>query len=229
MNQINKNQLKPENLKRGDSNKTQQTNQIHSLNPQTMSLFFEDYQPLSEKFYQSIISYDLILKQNFKTPMQLPCLDKIVLSTTSKNYVLEKKNLLVTLAAFELISGQKPKLTLAKQSVSNFKIRQDQILGCKVVLQKKLMYEFLDKLSQIIFPRLREHKKKQINACRLRKVQGFCSLNYGIQNLMTFPELENHYELVDSFKGMNLTIIMSNSTPQISFLILTGFQLPFLP
>lgn len=207
-----------------------------TLNNQKVSQFNEIFLSIngensSKQFYQEILSYDLILKQNYTTIMQLPRLDKIVLNTTSKTYVNEKKNILFTLAALELISGQKPQLTYARKSVANFKVRQDQIIGCKVILRENLMYVFLDKLSKVIFPRIREIPNKknlaQINKKRLESSK-LAASSFGLKNLMIFPELEKHYELVDNFRGMTVSLVLSNSTNKSIdlSLILSGFQLP---
>ena len=209
---------------------------------------------LSKNYYEKVLTYDLILKQNYTNIMQLPRIEKIVLNTTSKNYVNDKKYILFTLAALELLSGQKPQLTYAKKSVANFKIRQHQILGCKVVLRKNLMYIFLEKLSRIILPRIRDSAKKnhmtQINqnlefSHSLKKnffgpystkSKEFIAYTFGLKNLMMFPELENHFELVENFRGMNLTFVLS-ACPNANFknqtdnsiellLILSGLQIP---
>lgn len=203
---------------------------------------------LSKKYYENILAYDLILKQNYKNIMQLTRIEKILLNTTSKSYVTDKKFILFTLAALELLSGQKPKLTYARKSIANFKIRQHQILGCKVVLRKNLMYAFLDKLSRIIFPRIRDFTKKKINRepkqilFSIKKIiptksSKLKAYTYGLKNLMIFPELENHFQLVENFRGMNLTFVLSrfNNTINLNntekykelILILSGFQLPF--
>lgn len=216
----------------------------------------EPYQTqLSQEYQQKIIMYDLILKQNYTNIMQLPRLEKIVLNTTSKNYANDKKYILFTLAAVELISGQKPQLTYAKKSVANFKIRQHQILGCRVVLHENLMYTFLEKLSRIILPRLRDITPKKSNTQKNQNIslidqkhslKSKISLAYtfGLKNLMLFPELENHYELVENFRGMNVSFIFSissqknclnnsdtvnstkNSLEKDLALILSGFQIP---
>jgi len=185
---------------------------------------------LSEKFYREILTSDLILKQHLTTVMGLPRVDKIVLNTTSKNYVHEKKFVNSTLGALELLSGQNVQLTHSRKSIANFKIRQDQILGCKLVLCQNTMYGFLDKLSKIIFPRIREFSKK--NGVAETKSGGSpksskIAYNFGFQNMMIFPELENHYDLVEIFRGMNCTFVLSNCTPKTSLLLLSGFQLPF--
>lgn len=191
----------------------------------------------SKKYYQNILAYDLILKQNYTSIMQLPRVEKILLNTTSKTYVTDKKYILFTLAALELLSGQKPQLTYAQKSIANFKIRQHQIMGCRVVLRENQMYTFLDKLSKIIFPRIRDYSKRklltQINTnalftsnWHLDKNTKMSAHTFGFQNLMIFPELENHFELVDNFRGMNLTFVLSNSNKTSSRLLLSAFQLP---
>jgi large subunit ribosomal protein L5 len=185
---------------------------------------------LSKKYYQDILIFDLILKQNVTTVMQLPSVEKIVLNTTSKNYVNEKKFINSTLGALELLSGQNVPLTHSRKSIANFKIRQDQIVGCKVVLGENSMYDFLDKLSKVIFPRIRDYSKNNSLFQTNRNYPEKCSkiaYNFGFQNMMIFPELENHYDLVEIFRGMNCTFVLSNCTPKTSLLLLSGFQLPF--
>lgn len=190
---------------------------------------------LSKKYYQDVLVYDLILKQNYTSIMQLPRLEKIVLNTTSKMYINDKKHILFTLAALELLSGQKPQLTFARKSVANFKVRQHQIIGCKVTLHQNQMYTFLDKLSKIVFPRIRDHSKLkpqlelknlEKNSFNMKKSNKLGTFTFGLQNMMIFPELENHYELVDNFRGMDLSFIISNSNNKTSSLFLSGFQLP---
>jgi large subunit ribosomal protein L5 len=153
-----------------------------------------------------------------------------VLNTTSKNYVNDKKFINSTLGALELLSGQNVQLTNSRKSIANFKIRQDQIVGCKVVLGENSMYDFLDKLSKVIFPRIRDYSKNNSLFQTNRNYPEKCSkiaYNFGFQNMMIFPELENHYDLVEIFRGMNCTFVLSNCTPKTSLLLLSGFQLPF--
>lgn len=227
-------------------------------NSQDISRIFYDsviQNNLSENYYRKILTHDLVLKQNFTNIMQIPRLDKIILNTTSKNYSNEKKNILFTLAALELISGQKPQLTYAKKSLANFKIREHQILGCKVVLRKTLMYAFLDKLSKVILPRIRDTIKKSLNTAnsvesqkQTKKSNQLITYNFGIKNLMIFPELENHFEFIENFKGMNLCFVLRTpflkkkknfiSSHKVYFnqnlksanflLVLSGFQIPIL-
>jgi large subunit ribosomal protein L5 len=203
------------------------------------SFFVTNQENSSKKHYQHIIIYDLILKNNYTTVMQLPRVEQIILNTTSKNYLNDKKLILFTLTALECISGQKPQLTYAQKSIANFKIRQSQLLGCKVVLCNNLMYNFLEKLSKIIFPRIRDYSKKkqqQLNGNDFSRISNKqnkslskkrLTHDFGFHNLMIFPELENNFELVTSFNGMNLTFVLSNSDKKSRKLLLSGFQIPF--
>lgn len=192
---------------------------------------------LSDKYYRNIIAYDLILKQNYVNIMQLARIDKIILNTTSKIYIQDKKYILFTLAGLELISGQKAQLTYAKKSIANFKVRQRQIIGSKVILRENQLYSFLDKLSKIIIPRVRDFSRDNLTiqrnktSCLTSKINStnFTKLSthtFGFQNMMIFPELENHFELVDNFRGMNLTFVVSKSDKNVCSLLLSGFQLP---
>lgn len=183
---------------------------------------------LSKKYYRDIISYDLLLKQNYETIMQLPCLDKIVLNTTSKLYSSDKKYIFFTLAALELISSQKPQLTFARKSIANFKIREAQILGCQVVLHQNQMYNLLDKLCKIVLPRIRENNEKKSIGLHFKyqRAHQLATWSFGLKTLLIFPELETHYDLVDNFRGMDVTFVCSNVTQKTSRLLFSGLQLP---
>lgn len=223
-----------------NSPKVEKKDQVKKIN----DFFALSREPLSQKFYKNIIAYDLVLKQNYTSIMQLPRIEKLVVNTTSKIYINDKKHIVFTLAALELISGQKPQLTYARKSIANFKVRQHQIIGCCVSLRENQMYTFLDKLSKIVFPRLRDYSKKRkqekiLNTASFpnfsekfshslkKENKGLFSVSFGFQNLMIFPELENHYELVDNFRGMDVSFVVSNSDNKLCRLLLSGFQLPF--
>ena len=205
-------------------------------NNYTLAVPIAKQSSLTKKYYENILVYDLILKQNFATVMQLPRLKRIILNTTSKKYINDKKFILLTLTALELIAGQKPKFTYAKKSIANFKVRQYQLIGCQVLLNNTKMYSFLDKLSKIIFPRIRDTlffskkiKNKRVSTSNFyKKKKDLITQNLGFRNLMIFPELENNFELVDNFNGMNLTFLFSNSNRKYSILLLSGLQLPLI-
>lgn len=151
---------------------------------------------LARNYYQEIICQDLLLKQNYSNVMELPYLNKIILNTTSSLFVQDKKYIVPALAAIEFITGQKMKYTLAKKSIATFKIRQNQILGCKITLRNHYMYNFLCKFLVIIAPRTRDFSG--ITQKNLNNQKHF---TIGIKNFMVFPELENHFELFETCTG----------------------------
>ena len=180
---------------------------------------------LSKIYYQNILIYDLLLKHNFTTLMQVPRLKKLIVNASGKKFLNDKKSILYISASLELITGQKSQFTYARKSIANFKIRKNQLLGCKVVLQNNQMYQFLDKLSKIVFPRIRDYSNKIIVEKNSKNTK-LSVHNLSFRNLMNFPELEHHYELVDNFKGMNCTFVLSNTKTNNPALLLSGFQIP---
>lgn len=170
-----------------------------------------------QKYYQQIISQDLILKQNYRTIMELPSIKKIILNTTSKLYVLDKKYIIPAFIALELLSGQKMKSTYAKKSIATFKIRKNQTLGCKTTLRDQVMYTFLHKFVKIILTRIRDFSGNlDYNG----------NLSIGMTNCMIFPELENNFELFESLRGFNITFVVSTQHKQDALLLYTAFQIP---
>jgi len=136
---------------------------------------------------------------------------KLVLNTTSQSVVHEKQLIIRLLVAMELISGRRPKRTFAKKSVASFQVRQGQCVGCKVTLRGKNMFNFLEKCRITILPRLRNFQRFRDSISGSRK-----SLNFGIDHLLIFPELENNFELFEQVKGVNISIIVTSSTVEIS-------------
>ena len=177
---------------------------------------------LSLKYYQQIICQDLILKQSYSNVMELPSINKINLNTTSSLFVQDKKFILPALVALELITGQKIKYTSAKKSIASFKIRQNQVLGCKITLRNQYMYNFLSKFIVITAPRLRDFSGILAND------SSACSSYFtiGIKNLMIFPELENHFELFETCRGLNITFGISSKKANDALLLFSGFQIP---
>ncbi|BEI31772.1 ribosomal protein L5 (mitochondrion) [Bryopsis sp. KO-2023] len=136
---------------------------------------------------------------------------KLVLNTSSKSVVRDKKFLIPLLAALELLSGRRPKRTYAKKSVANFQVRKRQCIGCKVTLRGNKMYQFLEKCRITLLPRLRDFQRFPSCSVGCQK-----SLNFGIDNILIFPELENHFELFEQVKGINISIAQ------------TGWPAPFV-
>jgi large subunit ribosomal protein L5 len=211
-------------VKKVKLNKTQILNEIEN------NCNYERYlAPRFHKFYKLIICKDFIYKQNLRNIMEIPKLKKLVISVTSKSLVNDKKYIIPALLALELISGQKLKLAKAKHSIASFKLRKNQLIGCKVTLQGKNMFYFLDKLITLILPRLigaASQRGPLYNYFNIKTIDSQGNYNLGLNNLLLFPELENHFELFEIFRGMNISLITSTTKKQNSFLLLGEFQLP---
>ena len=174
-----------------------------------------------KNYYNSIICQDLILKNNYTSILELPHLEKIVLNTTSNSYTVDKKNIVPTLLAIDLITGQKPKFTCAKKSIAPFKIRENQILGCKVTLRKKQLYNFLNIFITIVLPKIRD-----FSGISSKSIDKSGNFSIGFTNLLIFPHLENHFEYFQNFRGININFSTKNSSQRISRLVFSAFQLP---
>lgn len=115
----------------------------------------------TDSYYREIISVDLIYKQNYHNIMELPLIDKLVINSTSKKFIEDRKNITKTLIGLEMICGQKCKVSTALKSIAGFKIRQGQTIGCKVTLRKHSLSVFLDKLILVILPRFNNFTGKK--------------------------------------------------------------------
>lgn len=174
-----------------------------------------------EIYYRQIVCRDLILKYNYKTIMELPSLNKIVVNTTSKAYVTDKKYIIPALTALEMITGQKLKINQAKKSIATFKLRQGQPIGCKVTLRNINLYTFLYKLIMIILPRSRDFtgvSKESVN------YSGNWSV--GITNVMLFPELENYYEFFETVRAFNVAFNIFAKDKQQACVFFSALQIP---
>lgn len=173
----------------------------------------------NQQYYKNRISQDLLLKENYTSIMELPRFQKIVCNTSSKNYVLDRKNILPALVALEFLSGQKPKFSQAKKSIAGFKLRQDQVLGCSVTLRKEKMYNFLQKYLFVIAPSMRDLTEKSLNGS-----------NYdgAVLQFNLFPELQKNYEIFNSLKGIeiHMTTFSPKNKEGGNILLYSAFQVP---
>jgi large subunit ribosomal protein L5 len=180
--------------------------------------------PLTNRFYihyKETICYDLLLKQNIENILEIFKLEKIILNTTSKVIVSDKKNIIPGLVALELFSGQNQKITSATKSISGFKLRESQVIGCKVTLRGETMFNFFEKLVTIILPRIRH-----FNAIDLNLFDGKGNLSLGLSSLLIVPELENYFEYFESIRGINISLITSLNNKQSSLQNYTPVALP---
>lgn len=154
--------------------------------------------------YKETIAYDLLLKQNIGNFLEINQLEKIILNTTSKIIVSDKKNIIPGLIALELISGQHQKITSAEKSIAGFKLRENQVIGCKVTLRGQQMFNFLEKLITIILPRIRH-----FNPINFSHFDGKGNLSLGLSPILIIPELESYFEYFESIGGINISLITS--------------------
>jgi large subunit ribosomal protein L5 len=152
--------------------------------------------------------------------MQVPKLEKIVISCSLKDALLNPKTLEGLAADIGKIAGQKPAMTKAKKAISNFKLRAGINLGCVVTLRRAKMYEFLDRFISIACPRIRDFR-----GFPEKSFDGRGNYSFGIKEHTIFPEVS--YDQVDKVRGFNVTIGTSAKTDADALELLKEFGFPF--
>ena len=152
--------------------------------------------------------------------MQVPELVKIVVNMGVGLAAQQAKQLDGALADLEIITGQKPKITRAKKSISNFKLREGQAIGAMVTLRGVRMYEFLDRLMNLAIPRIRDFR-----GLNNRSFDGRGNYTFGVTEQLIFPEID--YDTVDATRGMDITIVTSADSDEAGRALLDAFGFPF--
>lgn len=178
------------------------------------------YVPRLKTKYKEEIFTKLKEQFQYKSPMQVPKLEKICLNQGVGQATGDKK--LVDTAVKEMteIAGQKAVPTLAKKSVSNFKLREGMPIGCRVTLRGNQMYEFLDRLVSVSLPRVRDFRG--IND---KSFDGRGNYTMGITEQIIFPEID--IDKVNKITGMDITFVTSAKTDEESYALLKELGLPF--
>ena len=171
-------------------------------------------------FYKDTVVKAMTEQFGYKSPMQVPRIEKITLNMGVGEAVADKKVMENAVADMEKIAGQKPVVTKAKKSVAAFKIRDDYPVGCKVTLRRERMYEFLDRLVTIAIPRIRDFR-----GISAKSFDGRGNYNMGIKEQIIFPEIE--YDKIDALRGMNITITTTAKTDDEARALLSAFSFPF--
>ncbi len=156
---------------------------------------------MREKYRADVIPA-LMKRFGYKNTMAVPKVDKVVVNIGLGEASVNIKLLDVAVVELGQITGQKPVITRAKKSIANFKIRKGMPLGCCVTLRGERMYEFLDRLCNIVLPRVRDFKGLPANS-----FDGRGNYTMGLKDQLVFPEID--YTRVDKIKGMNITIATS--------------------
>ena len=170
--------------------------------------------------YQKEIVPELMKQFSYKTVMQVPRIQKIVLNMGVGEAVNDKKILEHAVGDMTKIAGQKPAITKARKSIAVFKIREGYPIGCKVTLRSNRMYEFLDRLISVAIPRVRDFR-----GISGRAFDGRGNFNMGVKEQIIFPEIE--YDKIDALRGLNITITTTAKTDDEARALLSAFRFPF--
>ena len=170
--------------------------------------------------YKAEVAPALMTKFGYKSPMQIPKFDKIVINVGAGDAKENAKVIDAIIADLTLITGQKAVPTFAKKSVANFKLREGMKIGAKVTLRGERMYEFMDKLFSFALPRVRDFKGINPNA-----FDGRGNYALGLKEQLIFPEIE--YDKVEKVRGMDIIFVTTANTDEEAKELLTLMGAPF--
>lgn len=170
--------------------------------------------------YETEISKSLMTKFNYRSVMEIPKIEKIVVNVGVGDAVNNSKLLDDAVAELTLITGQKPLITKAKKSIATFKLRQGMPIGCKVTLRGERMYEFLDKLVNISLPRVRDFRGVPKNS-----FDGRGNYTLGIKEQLIFPEI--NFDKVNKTRGMDIVFVTTAKTDEEGRELLAQLGMPF--
>ena len=171
--------------------------------------------------YKSKIIPELMKEFGYANAMQTPKLSKIVLNMGVGEGAADKKKLDAAIADLTLIAAQKPKTTIAKKSIANFKLREGQVIGAMATLRGKRMYDFLDRLIVIALPRI-----KDFQGLSKSKFDGRGNYAFGIKEHLVFPEIS--VDKLESIRGMDIVITTTAKTDDEGRALLTKLGLPLV-
>jgi large subunit ribosomal protein L5 len=170
--------------------------------------------------YREKVVPELVQKFGYKSVMEVPRITKITLNMGVGDAVNDKKNIDMAVADLTKIAGQKPVVTKSRKAIANFKIRENLAIGTMVTLRGQRMYEFLDRLVTVAFPRVRDFR-----GVSGRAFDGRGNYNIGIKEQIIFPEIE--YDKIDKLRGLNISITTTAKTDDEAKALLAAFRFPF--
>ncbi len=170
--------------------------------------------------YQKSVKDSLHKEFSYKSAMQIPKLEKIVLNVGMGEAHSNTNGLNAVIDELSTITGQKAVKTVAKKSIANFKIRDGYDVGCRVTLRGERMYEFLDRLINVSLPRVRDFK-----GLSPKSFDAFGNYNFSVKEQIIFPEI--NFDKVDAIHGINITIVTTAKTKDEAYALLRGFNMPF--
>lgn len=176
--------------------------------------------PRLKERYEREIRPQLIEQFGYTSPMQAPKLVKITLNMGVSDAKTDSKALDHAVEQMTQIAGQKPIITLARKSIAGFKLREGMPIGCKVTLRGEQMYEFLDRLTTVALPRIRDFR-----GISAKSFDGRGNYSLGVREQIIFPEID--YDRIDQVRGMDITITTTAATDDEARTLLKHFGMPF--
>ena len=178
------------------------------------------YEPRLKTKYREQIRTKLQDQFNYSNPMMIPKLDKVVINMGVGEAVADSKKIKSALAELERIAGQKPVATKARKSIAGFKLREGMLIGCKVTLRRDRMYEFLDRLTNIALPRV-----KDFRGLNGKSFDGRGNFAMGLKEQIVFPEI--NYDDVEDIRGMDIIVCTTAKTNEEAKALLAHCGFPF--
>ena len=170
--------------------------------------------------YREIVVPELQKEFDYKNPMQVPRIEKVVINMAVGKAVADSKKLTNATVELGKLSGQKAAICRARRSVANFKLREGMPIGCKVTLRRQRMYEFLDRLINIALPRVRDFR-----GVSPKSFDGRGNYAFGVKEQIIFPEIS--FDDVEETRGMDIIICTTAKTDEEAKALLAGFNMPF--
>ena len=170
--------------------------------------------------YENEVKNQMVEKFGYKSVMQIPTIDKIVINMGIGDAVSNSKVLDEAVAELALITGQKPVITRAKKSIAGFRLREGMPIGCKVTLRGERMYDFLDKLVSISLPRVRDFR-----GVSKKSFDGRGNYTLGVKEQLIFPEID--FDEVNKVRGMDIVVVTTANTDEEARELLTQLGMPF--
>jgi len=188
--------------------------------PASVSPRPKDYRPRMKALYHETVREALVKKFEYKNPMQVPKIEKIVLNMGVGEAVADRKKVDSASADLALIAGQRPIQTKSRKAIAVYKLREGMTIGAKVTLRGDRMYEFLDRFITIALPRVKDFRG--LNA---KSFDGRGNFAVGLKEHIVFPEID--YDKVDEIWGMDVIVCTSAKTDEEARELLRGFNFPF--
>lgn len=174
---------------------------------------------LKEKYRKEVVP-ELREQLGYSNDLQVPRLEKIVVNMGVGDGIHDPKAIDGAMKDMAIITGQKPRLNRAKRSVAGFKLRAGMSVGCKATLRGNRMYEFLDRLTSLAIPRVRDFR-----GLNPRSLDGKGNFNMGLDEQLVFPEID--YDDIDRIRGMDITIVTTALTDEEGLALLDAMGMPF--